>query len=129
RPTPAKFSDCGRRNGNRGAAAALAPPAFGAWGGCATSSARTGFAAVAALTGDVLFDTAFFLAIAGNPTRRWAILRQRYSSLRSAKCSTRPNCRLISGPGCSGCRLTTLTEAGARSSWSQTDPAYLLAPF
>src|ERR1700694_5000325 len=56
RPTPAKFNDCGRRNGGRAGTAGLAAGAFGA-----------------AVFG-ALLDAAFFLAIAGNPTRRRPIL-------------------------------------------------------
>src|SRR6266550_1774467 len=60
RPTPAKLRLCGRRNGGR-VGAALAAAASGAFAGCATSSARPGFATVAALLADVLVD--FFLLI------------------------------------------------------------------
>ena len=56
RPTPAKFSDCGRRNGGRTGGAGVAAAAFGAFG-------------FVSLVGAV-----FFLAIAGNPTRTRAFL-------------------------------------------------------
>jgi hypothetical protein len=55
RPTPAKFSDCGRRNGGRTGAAGVA-------------------AAVAAFGFATLLGALFFLAIAGNPTRTRAFL-------------------------------------------------------
>ncbi len=83
RPTPAKLRLCGRRNGGR-AGAALAAADLGAFGGPATSSARPGFATVAALTraafaADVLLD--FFLLIrsciypSGGPSYRpWHFL-------------------------------------------------------
>src|SRR5439155_1145474 len=44
-------------------------PDFGAVGGCATSSGRTGLATVAAFVRSVLPAGLFFAAIAGNPTR------------------------------------------------------------
>src|SRR5258708_16183116 len=50
RPTPAKLSVGGRRNGARGAGAPAAA-ALGAFAGCAASSARTGFAAAFARAG------------------------------------------------------------------------------
>ena len=56
RPTPAKFNDCGRRNGARTGTAGLAGAAFGA------------------LVSASLLGTLFFLAIARNPTRTRAFL-------------------------------------------------------
>jgi len=59
RPTPAKFNDCGRRNGGRTGTAGLAAAALGA------------------LVFASLLGTLFFLAIARNPTRTRAFLNLR----------------------------------------------------
>src|SRR6202035_1998385 len=56
RPTPAKFSDCGRRNGGRTGAAGVAASGF------------------TTLVLAPLLGTLFFLAIARNPTRTRAFL-------------------------------------------------------
>src|ERR1700674_2951466 len=66
RPTPAKFNDCGRRNGGR-----TGTP--GVRGGGLAAGAFAAGAFGAAVFG-ALLDAAFFLAIAGNPTRRRPIL-------------------------------------------------------
>ena len=66
RPTPAKFSDCGRRNAGLPADASGAAGAVRAFEASGTGAAAFGFA--------TLLGSLFFLAIAGNPTRTRAFL-------------------------------------------------------
>jgi hypothetical protein len=69
RPTPAKFSDCGRRNAGLPADASGAEGAIRAFEASGAGAAGVSGAAFAALVFASLEDALFFLAIARHPTR------------------------------------------------------------